>query len=220
MLGAKAISRGLSSFLPYSKGLLPKQASLSLNTAAKSRLSSRITAHLNSNRFKSPEKMPRAISKFITHHPWTVTHLPGSHEVCLDQTVDARAIDIRWSIIPSSDGSFQFASDGIPFTISISDKLTPQGMIFRCRTQQGGSFRFNIDRVGCYSTFSERDSLSSYPGPHFATLEPELQIAFDEVLHSWGMNAEVIEFIEASSQYYNNSEYISWLCNINDFISK
>jgi hypothetical protein len=108
----------------------------------------------------------------------------------------------------------------IPFTISVEDKLTPQGMIFRCSTKTGASYRYVIERVTCFTSFAERDSFSSYYGPRFDTLEPTLQEAFDEVLHEWGMSGEVIDFIEASSQYYNNVEYVNWLCNINDFISK
>ena len=50
--------------------------------------------------------------------------------------------------------------------------------------------------------------------------EPALQEAFDEVLHSWGINTEVVDFIEASSQYYNKVEYVSWLNSIKDFISQ
>ena len=70
------------------------------------------------------------------------------------------------------------------------------------------------------TTHSERDSELSYGGPRFDTLEPELQVAFDKVLHAWGIDEAVVDFIEASSVYYYNSEYINWLHNVNDFISK
>jgi hypothetical protein len=91
--------------------------------------------------------------------------------------------------------------------------------MFHCRTKRGASYRYVIDSVQCYVSHSERDSRTSYKGPLFESLEPTLQEAFDEVLHSWGMTSEVIDFVEASCQYYNNSEYIRWLLNINDFIS-
>jgi hypothetical protein len=221
MLGIFRLKRDSSSNIAMCKGIFPLPAVMSLTTAPKSRLSDRISAHLNSSKLRNPETMPRAISKFITHHPWSVTHVAGSDEVFLHNTVDARAIDIRWSIIPVIGDNFSpLPQPGIPFTISVSDKLTPQGIVFRCRTRRTSSFRYAIERVGCYTSFPERDSSTSYAGPHFATLEPELQMAFDEVLHAWGMNTEVVDFIEASSQYYNNLEYINWLCNINDFISK
>ena len=76
-----------------------------------------------------------------------------------------------------------------------------------------------INNVRCYSSHAERDSHESYRGPKFATLEPSLQAGLDEVLHSWGIDDEVMDFIEAATKYYNNSEYIQWLLNINDFIS-
>lgn len=165
--------------------------------------------------------MPRAVSKFITHHPWAVSHVIGSDQVSLQHTVNARGVDIRWSLVPTTGSNFVGASRGtIPFTISIEDKLTPQGLIFRCATKKGATYRYVVERVSCYATFAERDSFSSYYGPRFDTLEPTLQEAFDEVLHEWGMGGEVVDFIEASSQYYNNVEYVNWLCNINDFISK
>lgn len=76
-----------------------------------------------------------------------------------------------------------------------------------------------INTVRCYSSHAERDSLVSYKGPKFESLEISLQEAMDEVLHSWGIDEEVMDFIEAANKYYNNSEYIQWLLNISDFIS-
>ena len=192
-----------------------------MDSPATARLSSRISAHLNSSKVISPDKMPRAISKFITHYPWSIQHKTGSSVVSMHNTVHARAVDIRWELPIAT--SVEFASHtklSVPFTISVEDKLTPQTLLFHCRTWKGRSYRFLIERVSCYSTHVERDAFSSYKGPNFASLDPALQEAFDEVLHSWGMNTEVIDFIEASNQYYNNVEFVNWLCNINDFISK
>ena len=135
------------------------------------------------------------------------------------RTVDARAIDIKWEFSPSAGGDFVNATP-ISFTISVEDKLTPQGMVFHCRTRKAASYRYLIEHLECYTSHSERDAYSKYRGPRFETLEPILQEAFDEVLHSWGMGPEVIDFIEASSQYYNSMEYVSWLSNIKDFISQ
>jgi len=92
-------------------------------------------------------------------------------------------------------------------------------MVFRCTTKRGASYRYVINGVQCYTSHAERDSSKSYKGPLFESLEPVLQEAFDEVLHSWGINPDMVDFIEASCQYYNNAEYIRWLLNINDFIS-
>jgi len=144
--------------------------------------------------------------------------------------VDARRIEIKWDIMNNSPGNFLKVRSPltahfiehqatIPFSISIEDKLTPQGMLFHCRTRRGTIYRYVINSVQCYSSHAERDSKTSYRGPLFESLEATLQESFDEVLHSWGMTSEVVDFVEASSQYYNNSEYVRWLLNINDFIS-
>lgn len=221
MLGCKSVFRTYSPHLVRNMGIFSRPLCASLNTFTKSRLSSRITAHLSSNKLGSPEKMPRAVSKFIIHHPWTVHHVKGAAEVGLHKTVHARAIDIKWVIAPSSSvASFASPVSGVQFTISVSDKLTPQGIILDCRSQKASPYKYVIDRVRCYTSFAERDSLSSYRGPLFASLEPKLQSAFDEVLHDWGISTELIDFIDASAEYYNNLEYIRWLCNINEFISK
>ena len=220
MLGIKTTVAN-SSVLARKLGIFPGPRHLLLNTTTKSRLSSRINAYLSSNKLNSVERMPRAVSKFITHHPWSVQHVTRTHEVLLHKTIHARAMDIKWSIFPASTGGLTTSSQsGVNFTISVSDKLTPQGLVFVCRTKKRSSYRYVIDRISSYGSFSERDSKYSYRGPSFMTLEPELQAAFDEVLHDWGISTEVIDFIEASSQYYNNLEYINWLCSINDFISK
>ena len=201
------------------------------STPASDRLINRINAHLSSSKLMNPAKMPRAISKFITHYPWTLHHSPGSGVMSMHNDVDARRVDIKWEILNSSPGNFLKVRGisrnisptsyqaTIPFSISVEDKLTPQGMVFHCRTKRGTSYRYVINSVQCYASHSERDSITSYKGPLFESLEPALQEAFDEVLNSWGMTSEVIDFVEASSQYYNNSEYIRWLLNINDFIS-
>lgn len=97
--------------------------------------------------------------------------------------------------------------------------LSPQGMIFRCQSKRGMDYRYVVKRVQCYSTTAERDSSKSYSGPLFESLEPELQEALDELLSTWLINTDVVDFIEASSQYYNNAEHMRWLLNINDFIS-
>ena len=221
MLSCRSLLRAHSTNVARMMGIFPRPISSSLNTFTKSRLSSRITAHLSSSKIGNPDKMPRAVSKFIIHHPWNIKHVTGSEEVELHKTIHARAVDVKWSIGPSSGiASSMQPISGVHFTISVSDKLTPQGMVFECRTQKASSYKYVIDRVSCYSSFAERDSLSSYRGPLFASLEPELQGAFDQVLHDWGISTEVIDFIEASAQYYNNLEYIRWLCNINEFISK
>ncbi len=80
-------------------------------------------------------------------------------------------------------------------------------------------YRYVINRVQCYSSVAEKDASESYKGPFFESLEPEFQEALDELLSSWSINSEVVDFIEASSQYYNNAEHMRWLLNINDFIS-
>jgi hypothetical protein len=77
-----------------------------------------------------------------------------------------------------------------------------------------------IGSISCYRSFAERDSKASYKGPLFSSLEPALQESLDQILHEWNITTEVIDFIEASAQYYNNLEYINWLGSINDFISK
>jgi hypothetical protein len=190
-----------------------------ITTPASSRLTSRIDAHLSSSKASKKEVMPRAISRFIIHYPWSIRHTSGTRKVSMHRTVDARAIEIKWELFPSVGGDFVNATS-IFFTISVEDKLTPQGMIFHCRTRKGANYRYMIECVECYTSHTERDSRSSFRGPRFDTLEPILQEAFDELLHSWGMGTEVIDFIEASSQYYNSMEYVSWLSNIKDFISQ
>jgi len=196
-------------------------ATRGVHTPATSRLSNRIDAHLNSSKVMSPEQMPRAVSKFITHHPWSIRHKAGATAVSMHNTVLARAVDIHWDIFPSTANDFVgICQASIPFTISVEDKLTPQGMIFHCSTRKAVSYRYVIERVECYRSHAELRSKSRFRGPRFDTLEPALQEAFDEVLHSWGINTEVVDFIEASSQYYNKVEYVSWLNSIKDFISQ
>ena len=169
----------------------------------------------------SPEQMPRAVSKFITHHPWSIRHKAGTCLVSMHNTVHARGIDINWDIYQTQSPNLGgIPPQSIPFTISVEDKLTPQGMIFHCRTRKTATYRFVIERVECYSSHAERKSDSRFRGPRFDSLEPALQEAFDEVLHSWGMNSEVVDFIEASSQYYNKVEYVAWLNSIKNFISQ
>lgn len=92
-------------------------------------------------------------------------------------------------------------------------------MRFYCETARSPSYRYMINQVRCFSSHAERDSPLSYKGPKFESLSVPLQESLDEVMHSWGVNSEVVDFIEASSTYYNNSEYIQWLLNINDFIN-
>lgn len=77
-----------------------------MNTRATSRLSSRINAHLSSSKIISPNKMPRAISKFITHYQWSVHHKAGSGAVSMQNTVSARLIDIRWDLINTPSSNF------------------------------------------------------------------------------------------------------------------
>jgi complement component 1 Q subcomponent-binding protein len=76
-----------------------------------------------------------------------------------------------------------------------------------------------ISNVKCYSSLAERDSLTSYPGPDFNTLEPKMQEIFDELLSSVGVNEELIDFIEHSNDYYNNFEFIHWISNISNFLN-
>lgn len=160
--------------------------------------------------------MPREISKFVTSEKWSIHHSEGSRLISIDQTVDARKVAVEW-LLPEIDTHGPVELD---FRISVEDKLTPQGMVFSCVIRETGNYRYIIKFIRCYRTYFERDSSSSYGGPRFDSLEPELQAALDEVLHSWGVNEEVIDFIGASSKYYYNSEYINWLHNVNDFISK
>ena len=77
-----------------------------MDTPAGARLSNRINAHLSSSKVISPDKMPRAVSKFITYHPWSIQHKPGSSFMSMHNTVDARSIDIRWDLINGSSGGF------------------------------------------------------------------------------------------------------------------
>ena len=77
-----------------------------LDSPASSRLSDRISAHLSSSKMKDPVKMPRAISRFITHYPWSVVHTPGSTIVSMRNVVDARAIEVSWNIADAFPANF------------------------------------------------------------------------------------------------------------------
>lgn len=221
MLGRNSVLCANSSVLATMAGIFPRPNLVYLNTSTRSRLSNRINAVLSSSKLNSPDRMPPAVSKFIIHHPWSIEHVNGSQDVYLRNTIFARSVDIHWSILPAPSGGISISTGfGVPFTISVADNLTPQGLVFECRTQKRASYRYVIERITSYRSLTERGSRSSYKGPAFVTLDPALQAAFDETLHDWGISTEVVDFIEASSQYYNNMEYINWLCNINDFISK
>jgi hypothetical protein len=76
------------------------------NTPASDRLSSRINAHLSSSKLLHPVKMPRAISKFITHYPWTLQHSPGSSIISMHNDVDARKVEVKWEILNTLPGNF------------------------------------------------------------------------------------------------------------------
>lgn len=93
-------------------------------------------------------------------------------------------------------------------------------MVFQCETKRGSGYRYLINHVRCYSSHAERDALKGYKGPKFESLNVPLQEGLDELMFTWGVTAEVMDFIEAASKYYDNSEYIRWLLNINDFISR
>lgn len=77
-----------------------------MNTRATYRLSSRINAHLSSNKVIDPHRMPRTISKFITHYPWSVQHKAGSRRISMHNTVAARLINVSWDIINSPSSNF------------------------------------------------------------------------------------------------------------------
>lgn len=179
------------------------------------RMSKSLATQLASSTVSLRKMMPREISKFITAEKWSVRHNVGSKFACIERTVEARKVQVEW-MLPMS----VFDESRLEFRIHIEDKLTPQGMVFTCFTRQRRTHRFVIKFLQCYGSFSERDSAHSYEGPRFDTLEPQLQAAFDETLHAWGIDGEVIDFIEASSKYYKNAEYINWLHNVSEFISK
>ncbi len=77
-----------------------------MDSPASTRLSSRISAHLSSTKVGNPDKMPRAISRFITHYPWSVHHEPGSTTIVMSNVVDARAINVSWDIADSFPANF------------------------------------------------------------------------------------------------------------------
>ena len=77
-----------------------------LDSSASSRLSNRISTHLSSRKLLDPVKMPRAISRFITHYPWSVDHTPGSTIVSMKHVVDARAVDVSWDIADAFPANF------------------------------------------------------------------------------------------------------------------
>ena len=77
-----------------------------MDSPASNRLSNRINAHLSSSKLRSPDKMPRAISRFITHYPWSVNHEPGSTHIVMSNVVDARSINVSWNIADSFPANF------------------------------------------------------------------------------------------------------------------
>ena len=77
-----------------------------MESTASSRLSNRISAQLSSTKLREPSKMPRAISRFITHYPWSVQHTPGSSIVSMKNVVDARSIDVSWDIADAFPSNF------------------------------------------------------------------------------------------------------------------
>jgi hypothetical protein len=50
--------------------------------------------------------MPRTVSKFIAHNPWSIQHKPGTSYMSMQNVVDARKVDVQWDIVNETPSSF------------------------------------------------------------------------------------------------------------------
>ena len=71
-----------------------------------------------------------------------------------------------------------------------------------------------------YEESSAKDSLANYPGPFYEDLDERFQDKFERLLSDFGINSELCLFIERFAADKENREYIRWLNNLQQFVSK
>lgn len=108
------------------------------------------------------------------------------------------------------------AMDEPAFEFTASIKKGGEELVFDCEARS----EVTIRRVLLVPSGGSVDDYSSYMGPVFDELEPDMQTAFHDYLEARGINDDLSSFICMYSDAKEQKEFVSWMKGVRNFLDK
>ncbi|KAJ7485775.1 regulatory protein suaprga1 [Mycena latifolia] len=178
------------------------------------------------------EEVPAFLAEFMQSGIWTIEDTPGSDEVFLTRTFGDENIRAMFSIadlqVADEDLEEEPEAEAPPtelrVSLSITKANTPGALMADLYCAEGalqpGTVSFYKDASVARDLTIEADfkRRTLYGGPHFETLDTNLQEVFTQYLAERGIDGALASFVPEYAHWKEQREYVKWLEGVGKFV--